>query len=334
MNNTIKALPHRPASRTLMAALLAFSLAGCDFIKPTTADPNAVGTATVDQLFTGTQVNLFYLSQSIYARLASMWTQQTAGVTSQFTGLDQYTINEDDFDDEMSSHYYGGGLIDLRKGATIAEDAGRRVYAGILKVHEAWYIGTAADLYGDVPYSEAVDPEIAQPKLDPQLEVYAAVQAKLDQALADLGSGAGAGPGAVDLNFQGSVACWTQAANSLKARFYLHTAEVNPGAYALALTAAQKGIDSNTCNWRAIHSPAATETNVWHQFMRDRPGHIVGGFYLINLMNGGTPASTTDDDPRLPIYFTRATATSVANQFLGSRPGSPPGDAWMRVPRR
>lgn len=314
------------SGRAISAALLAASLGACEFIEPTTADPNAVGSASVDQLFTGLQVNTFYLSQSIYARVAAMWTQQLAGATSQFTQLDQYQITEDDTDEEMGQHYYGGGLIDVRKGVELALVDDRRTYAGILKVYEAWLVGTAADVYGDVPYSEAVNEEITQPALDPQLDVYAAVQAKLDEAIADIAAG-GVGPGGIDLNFGGNAACWTQVARSLKARYYMHVAEVQGAtAYAAAATQAAQGISANACNWRAIHNSAATENNIWYQFQRDRPDHIVAGFYLTNILNNGTPAVFADDDPRLPLYFLPATNSSVVGRYIGSRAGSPAGD--------
>lgn len=316
---------HRWTGRALSAALLAASLGACEFIEPTRSDPNNVGDASVDQIFTGVQVNTFYLSQSFYARVASMWTQQTAGVTSQFTSYDQYKIGEDDTDDEMASHYTGGGLIDIRRAVAAAEEDGRRRYAGILKIHEAYLMGMAAAIYGDIPYSEAVDPEITEPRLDPQLEVFAAVQTKLDEAIADLQSAEGAGPGAVDLNFGGNAERWIAVANSLKARFYMNVAEVNQGAYQQALAAAQKGISSPAGNWTAVHTTTATENNIWHQFTRDRPDHIVAGFYLTNILNGGTPADLTDDDPRLALYFQPARGAREG-EFIGSLPGSPPGD--------
>ena len=311
--------------RASAAALLMGALGGCDFIESTTSDPNNVSDADVNQLFTGVQVNTFYMSQNYYARVASMWTNQTAGVTSQFTSYDQYQLLEDDTDDEMASHYGSGGLIDIRQGIALAEEEGRRVYAGIFKVYEAYLIGMAADVFGDIPYSQAVDADVIAPELDPQLEVYASLQTLLDGAIQDLASGAGAGPGGVDLNFGGDAACWTQVAYSLKARLHLHTAEVNAGAYPQALAAASSGIDSNACNFRSVHSSAATETNVWHQFMRDRPAHIVAGYHLANLLNGGTPSTTADDDPRLSYFFLPASG-AVAGQYVGSLPGSPPGD--------
>ena len=200
--------------RAAAAVLLAGALGGCEFIESTTSDPNNVSDATVNQLFTGVQVNTFYMSQNYYARAASMWVNQVAGVNAQFNSYDQYQQLEDDTDEEMSAHYGSGGLIDIRAGIELANEEGRRAYAGIFKIYEAYLIGMAADVFGDIPYSQAVDPDVIAPELDEQLEVYAALQTLLDEAIADLAAG-GAGPGSVDLNFNGNVGCWTEVANSL-----------------------------------------------------------------------------------------------------------------------
>ena len=131
-------------------------LASCDFTSPVTTNPNAVPTASVDQLFTGIQVNSYFLAEGQISRIASLWTQQMAGTDRQFVSIDAYVINEEDANDEFSTVYTGGGLIDIRTAIAQAEDVGRRVYAGILKVHEAYMIGMAASIFGDIPYSEAV----------------------------------------------------------------------------------------------------------------------------------------------------------------------------------
>src|SRR3989475_13109121 len=92
------------------------------------------------------------------------------------------------------------------------------------RIWEAYFVGTAADIWGDIPYSEAVG-GVAQPHLDPQASVYAAVQARLDTALTLL-AGSGAGPGVADLIYAGNKTKWTQVAHTLKARFHLHMAEL------------------------------------------------------------------------------------------------------------
>ncbi len=283
--------------RVTGAILLTLFLGGCDFISPTTTNPNAVPTASADQLFIGIQVNSFFLSEGGIARLTAIWTQQMSGTDRQFVSFDNYDITESDFDDEFATVYTGGGLIDIRTAVALAEDAGRRVYAGILKVHEAYMIGMTASIFGDIPYSEAGVEGIDEPVLDDQAAVYTAIQNLLDVAIADLASGAGNDPGSVDLNFGGSASSWTAVAYTLKARFHMHWGEATGAtAYAAALAASANGIQDVSGTWKARHSIDATENNLWFQFQRDRSGYITAGDYLVPLM-------IADGDPRLGMWF-------------------------------
>src|SRR5690606_38926029 len=200
--------------RALGAVLLAGSLGACDFIESTGTNPNAVPVASLDQLLIGAQVNSYFFTTSELSRIAAVWTQQMAGTDRQFAALDVYTLLEDDIGDSYSTVYTGGGLIDIRRGIEFAEEQERPVYAGILKIHEAYLVGMLASFVGDIAYSEAVNVEIAEPALDDQADVYASVQALLDEAIADLSSGTATV--ATDLNFQGSSARWIAVANTLK----------------------------------------------------------------------------------------------------------------------
>jgi hypothetical protein len=279
---------------------MATTLGACEFISPVETNPNTVPEATVDQLFTGAQVVSYFLGTGGLSRIAAIWTQQMAGVDRQFATFDAYTITDADFEDEFNALYTQGGLIDIREGIRLAEDAGRQSYAGILKIHEAYLVGMHASFFGDIPYRESVTPGIEDPVLDDQAQVYADVQALLDEAIADLAAG-GIGPGAVDKNFAGSVASWTAVARTLKGRFYLHTAEVGGNA---AYTAARDailagGISTAAGSWRARFNAANPERNMWTQFMIDRSGYVASGDYLLPLM-------TTNADPRRSIYYSEA----------------------------
>jgi len=305
--------------RVCGALLMAGAALGCDFINPVDSDPNAVPTASLDQLFVGITVNGYLLEEGQTSRLASIWLQQMAGTDRQFSSLDQYVITEDDASGQYVDVYTGGGLVDIRQAIKQADDASRRVYAGILRVYEAYSIGMAASIFGDISYSEAVNPAISQPQLDGQATVYAAVQALLDDAILDLQSGAGAGPGAADFAFGGDAAKWIAAAHTIKARFYLHWAEVDPVAnYPLALAEAQLGIQASSGDWLAKHSTTATENNLWFQFMRDREGYVSAGEYLVELLKART-------DPRLQVYYSTGSGT-YAGQYVGSPVGEPAGD--------
>ncbi len=287
-------------ARVVAGALLLLPLGACEFISPTESNPNAVPAATVDQLFTGIQVNTYFVAEGQISRLSAMWTQQMTGTDRQFVALDRYILTEEDADGEFSTIYTGGGLIDLKLATAQATTAGRRVYAGILKVHQAYMFGMAASLFGAIPYSQAATAGIDNPKLDDQAVVYDAIQKLLDEAIADLTSGAGAGPGAVDLNFAGNAARWIAVARTLKARYHMHWGEVRGNtAYQIALTEAAQGITANAGNWRGIHASTSTENNLWFQFMRDRSGYISSGDFLV-------PSMVSRTDARLPFYFSPA----------------------------
>ncbi len=286
------------------AGLLALSLGACEYINPITTDPNAVPTASVDQLFTGIQVNTFFWAEGELSRDASIFTQQMAGTDRQFASIDHYVFTEEEADGEFSSMYTGGGLIDLKQAIALAKDAGRSSYAGILEIYEAYLIGMGSSIWGAIPYSQAAS-DVSNPALDPMADVYASIQSLLDQAISDLQAG-GPGPGATDMNFSGDVAKWTAVAHTLKARFYMHWAEVNgQSAYQNALAQAQQGIADPSTNWVAVHTAASTENDSWYQFMRDRSGYVSAGDYLVPLM-------VKWDDPRLPFYFSEASGGGYA----------------------
>ncbi|MGE0159704.1 MAG: SusD/RagB family nutrient-binding outer membrane lipoprotein [Gemmatimonadales bacterium] len=281
--------------RVAAVTVVATSLGACDFISPVESNPNSVPEATLDQLFTGAQVVSFFVGTGGLSRITSIWTQQMAGTDRQFATFDAYTITDSDFSDEFDALYTQGGLVDIHNAIAQAEAAGRAPYAGILKIHEAYLVGMHASIFGDIPYSEAVS-DVEDPALDDQAAVYAAVQALLDEAIADL-AGTGLGPGAVDMNFGGDVARWTAVAYTLKARFHMHWAEVNgTPAYTAARDAALNGISTAAGAWRARFNDVQTETNMWAQFMVDRSGYVSSGDFLIPLMNANA-------DPRIGIYF-------------------------------
>jgi hypothetical protein len=317
---------HRWLGRALGAALLTAPLGACDsFIDVGDTNPNAVPTASADQLFVGAQVNTFVFSEGQISRLASMWMQQMAGTDRQFSSLDVYQITESTVDGEFAQLYAQGGLLNLREAMAQVQD--RKGYLGILQVHEAFLIGMGASVWGDIPYSQAGDPSNPAPTLDKQEQVYAAVQKLLDDAIANLRAGGGA-PSTADLNFGGNTSKWIEVANTLKARFYMHWVEAQLKGSAAAgtacggncldkaIAAAQNGIRSNASSFRAIHGSGAKENNFWYQFLRDRSGYIAAGEFGVDLLK-------TRKDPRLPFYYSKA---PKLGDFVGSPPGAPKGD--------
>jgi hypothetical protein len=262
----------------LTAALPIVAAVGCkDFLSggELTNNPTTPTDASISQIFLSTEVNVWAQQTESLARLTGMWMQQLKGVARQAKGTYEYTgVGEATFDGEFIVPYASGGLVDIRKVEALASEAGDMQYLGMAQVLEALEIGTTADVWGDIPYSQAAKPDsFPDPKLDAQMQVYAALQSLLGEAITNLG---GTGPGAqdADLVYGGDPARWIALAHTLKARLYLHTAEVDgDAAYASALAEAQMGIASNDGDYIALFNGGLQgESNPWYQFMNANGG--------------------------------------------------------------
>lgn len=304
----------------VVALLLSSLIISCsDFINDPEIkdDPNRATEVSSDLLFNSVQVRQFSRYEGHTSRTAAIWTQQLAGVDRQAISLGKYDFTESEWRTDMDGLYTGGGLVDIRNIIKDTNTKGWKTYSGIAKVWEALSVGMAASLWGDLPYSEAVG-EITTPKLDKQEDIYAAVQTLLDQAIADLTAGGGYLP-PNDFVYAADAAKWIEAAYTLKARFYLHWAEVNAGNYNLALAAIQNGISSNANNFKTYHTTIENESSTIYQYWRTRNSDIRAGKYLIDLL-------ISKNDPRLQKYFQEGVG-SLAGQFIGADPGETLTDA-------
>jgi hypothetical protein len=309
----------------LLSALVALALASgatacTDFLtgEGITTDPNNPTTASATALFVAAQANMNVQMEHHLARGICLWLQACAGRGPQYGALGIYDLGQDEFTGFWDGTYGGGGLLDLRKirNATLASRDS--VFAGMAMVLEAYLVGTTADVWGDIPYRTAVSGSDA-PTLDPQQQVYGDLQALLDTAIVFLQKTGptNKGPGTADLEFDGDATKWKAMANTLKARYFLHTVEkptnlLDPVAYDSAFFYAGRGISSPANDFTAYHSSASPERNLWYQFTVTWTDFIKAGKNMVELLK-------STNDPRLSIYY-----DSVAS--LGDVIGADPVD--------
>jgi starch-binding outer membrane protein, SusD/RagB family len=292
-----------------LALISALATAGCnDFLTggDLTRDPNRPPAATLAQLFAGAQAAIWAEYSSQVVRMTEMFVQHFEGFVD-YESYYQYSISEDATNGGHQALYLSGGLVDMRKLQAGAIAVGDSMYLGTAQVMEAMMMLIGADVFGDIVYTEAL--EGGNPNVTPQMEVYDSLLEVLDAAIFNISrtGPTNVGPGSADLSFCGS-GCdlseqrvrWTALAHTLKARIYLHLAEVRGnGMYAFALTEAQQGIGQvpGSVDYTAVWSGNVYEENLWYQFMFvQRAGYLEPDPFFVNLME-------SRNDPRIDDYF-------------------------------
>ncbi len=231
-------------------------------------------------LLRGTMLADIAINNSHLQRIAGMWTGQYRGEIALYLGLYNYDISSSESDSAWT-YLYNGMLkqfSEINKYYAIngMDDQGQLI-TGICEVLEAHAVGTATSIWGDIPYYEAVNPDISDPAFDKQSDIYKALQKKLDTAIDRLTKLKNKLsvlqeklPLAQDIFFAGDIDKWLKTANTLKARYYLQTRE-----YAEARSAALKGISVNAESMKftppiKVGTTASADTgteNLLHRFM-------------------------------------------------------------------
>ncbi len=265
----------------------------------------------VPQYISGVETSLIGVYEGDVTRGVCMWSQYFDGEDRQYTGLGNYVTSGQDYDNEWVTIYtaiFNNTKIIKQKSRAVNNNTA----VGLAQVIEGMCIGLAADLWGDVPYSQIAQyPKITTPKFDTQASVYAAAQVLLDSAINNLALNGSIGK--EDFFFQGSVAKWTAVAHTVKARLYLHTRD-----YANAIVQANPatpaplggGISSAAGNMMAPHGSAYGQTfNLYYSFLTyDRPGYMAANSaYAPTLLDPTSPNyrgnAKTNENGRLNYYY-------------------------------
>ncbi len=243
----------------------------------------------------------FQTTGTDYAWYASIYIEQSAGTWGQQNAADQRIAQNDAsiFNNNWVSSYSilnTCKIIEDKCGYGGVEYPNFTVL-GIAEVFDAYNLAVLTDLFGDVPYTDALKGAANfQPKFDKSQDIYPIVQAKLDSAIAHLTIG-GNSPGQKDYIYGGNTASWIRAAWSLKARYYMRLANVDAQASNKALSCMANAFTSNADGFIFNNYDPNTSTlwSPWFQFYYDRSG-LAAGMNLDSLM-------VKRNDPRIPYYF-------------------------------
>ena len=297
----------------IAAALLAVSLLGsCQklFQEPDIQNnPNVVTDVDVTTLLAGTLLGTSFLHEDTDVRIASLWAGELNGLSRAHQGYAQYIVS--------SQSFFWTPLYPVASQARLlqakADAVGDRWTKGVGQVLEALVIAKATALYGDVPYSQAFK-EMAYPTpiFDKQADVYAALQVTLDNAIGNLSAPTGLAFTTQDFVYRGDVAKWKAAANTLKARLYLHT-----GDYAKAVASATAGIADTGGDALVPHGTGqGVDINQNYDFFRVSRAGDTGfdGAYLPRLLQSRIgSANTKTDETALYNHYIKVGITATGS---------------------
>jgi len=290
---------------TLGCLLVAFS--GCKKFVDVNQNPNSPTDVSEALILSPLEVSI---SSSLFAGNVSnivLQYMQVMALNQTYPNAGTYLMYNTDINGDWITVYSTelNNLVTLTKKATAN---GNFKYAGISKILTAYTLGTATDLWGDIPYSDAFKGVATlQPKYDAQKDIYTSIQGLLDEAIADIAKNTGTSPAADDLYYNGDMAKWTKLAYTLKARYYMHLTKA-PGYTAaaqsqLALTALQNGMAATSDDLKMTYTGSAGTENPWQQNFISASTIILSSTFV----NG----FTSRNDPRLTKMVAPATQTGL-----------------------
>ena len=176
--------------------------------------------------------SIAYVMGGRYQVLGALWSQhwtQSLGA-SQYSGLDSYDINSSTFNNEYGELYAGA----LKAFEYVRQESFKDQnwnYYLIATVMQCYTFHVLADLYDEIPFSEALkgDEGTITPKFEKGYEIYDSLIARMDYALSlDFDNEDMEDVGSEDVIFNGNIDKWKAFANTLKLKIYLRQCYARP----------------------------------------------------------------------------------------------------------
>lgn len=248
-----------------------------------------------------------------------MFVQQWA--TTTYLDEPRYNMIARNYSQNLWNSMYRDALSDLKESKRLVNldatllPAIKNNQLGMIGIMEVFAWQILVNTFGGVPYSQALDPNVYQPKYDDASVIYDDLLTRLDASIALL-TPAEASFGTSDLLYAGNAGSWVKFGHSLKLRMGMLLADVNNGKAKTAVEQAASSlnnlIQANTeiARFKYINAPPnnnqiSANLNTLYTARED----FVAANTIVNAMN-------TLNDPRRASYF-----TTVNGAYIGGRYG-------------
>ena len=158
------------------------------------------------------------------------------------------------------------------------------------------------DMYGETPYSEALDSENAMPKYDKGEEVYAGILMDLDEAIAKANANVNQTTATSFLIPNGTAGDWIKVANALKLKILMREHNVVNVSTQLSALVNQNNFPTSDVEWAGCWQNAAEKANPFYS-----EEFADWGAQKNAILNCALEVTMNAyGDNRLPVYFTRS----------------------------
>lgn len=237
--------------------------------------------------------------QNVNLNNLRLWSQHWTQTT--YVDESNFQLNDRDVNGNTFVRMYTTVIRDCEEARSaladvVASNAEIAASEAAIEVVEVLAYSLLVDLFGDVPYSEALG-ESNTPSYDDDAAIYADLLARLDAAVGNL-SGSNAF-GSSDIIYGGSADSWKMAANSLMLRMAVRMIDADA---AMAKTYGEKAIAggvfaSSADDMRLFYSSAPPHTHpMWETLVQSGRTDFIASATLGDVLNGLA-------DPRRAGFF-------------------------------
>ena len=284
-----------------LLALCAVAISSCEL--DLLDNPNAVTTANTDINYLLSQIEVSYAGHfnQISDPTMRLTRMLNAGAAIYENAVTPVGLNG------TWTTAYAGVLNDVKTLIPLAEKGELFVHAGIARTIRASVLVNLVDVFGDVPFTEALNAENFNPKVDGGAGIYTAAIADLDKAIENFGA-TSKGGATGDLFYGGTPDSWIRIANTLKLKLLLNRKLIDKAGSTSginALIAGDKLISTAAQNFSFKYGTNLTNPDTRHPRYAGQYTPIGSGDYQSNSYMGTMYDSKGFPDPRMRYYFYR-----------------------------
>ena len=299
-------------ARVALLVGLVWAVSACDSLTEINENPNAPTDVTAKFLLPQAIRNAVEqaIPTTLYRSHTGIWPQHL--VQLQYPDEEQGEVRDSRMD-LYFENFYMGSLMDIQTVFRKGVETGTVNHQAVAMIWKSWIFQQLTDLWGDVPYSEALrgDEEGGgTPAYDTQESIYTDLFLQLADAASRLApSGEGFGVG--DLIYGNDFVKWERFANSLRMRLAMRLSEISPATAQTEFIAANTagGFQSNADN-ATLEWAGAPHENPMYENWLGRDDHGISETLVDTLLSLA--------DPRLPLY---AELTEVDGVYRGHQNG-------------